>query len=169
MNIEIKSVKYLDELSHETLCFFATLHIDGKKVGTVINRGCGGGHEYDVSHVVHEEADEWCKKNLPKWSFGEYCEHDTDLEMHISHLVQRFLQRKELKMLFKNHVIFKDDACSDNEYYKFRCDRKLRLSVGNMETVYKMYKDRMDASKNPVCLNSLPIEKATDVFMGNPA
>ena len=168
MKIEIKNVKYLDELSHETLCFFATLYIDGKKVGTVANRGCGGGHEYDVSHVVHEEADEWCKKNLPKWSFGDG-EHDTDLEMHISHLVQRFLQKRELQVLFRNHVIFKDDECSDNEYYKFRCDRKLKYTVGNMETVYKMYKDRLDASKNPVCLNSLPIEEATDLFMGNPA
>ena len=71
MKIEIKNVKYLNELSHETLCFFATLHIDGKKVGTVINRGCGGCHEYDVSHVLHEEANEWCKQNLPKWSFGD--------------------------------------------------------------------------------------------------
>ena len=70
MKIEIKNVKYIDELSHETLCFFATLHIDGKKVGTVANRGCGGCHEYDVSHLVHEEANEWCKQNLPKWSFG---------------------------------------------------------------------------------------------------
>ena len=167
MKIEIKNVKYIDELSHETLCFFATLHIDGKKVGTVANRGCGGCHEYDVSHLVHEEANEWCKQNLPKWSFGDG-EHDTDLEMHISHLVQRFLQKRELQVLFRNHVIFKDDECSDNEYYKFRFARKLKYTVGRMETVYKMYQDRMDASKNPVCLNSLPIEKATDVFMGNP-
>ena len=168
MNISIKNVKYIDELSHETLCFFATLHIDGKKVGTVANRGCGGCHEYDVSHLVHEEANEWCKQNLPKWSFGDG-EHDTDLEMHISHLVQRFLQKRELQVLFRNHVIFKDDECSDNEYYKFRFARKLKYTVGKMETVYKMYQDRMDASKNPVCLNSLPIEKATDVFMGETA
>ena len=165
MKIEIKNVKYIDELSHETLCFFATLHIDGKKVGTVANRVC---HEYDVSHLVHEEANEWCKQNLPKWSFGDG-EHDTDLEMHISHLVQRFLQKRELQVLFRNHVIFKDDECSDNEYYKFRFARKLKYTVGKMETVYKMYQDRMDASKNPVCLNSLPIEKATDLFIGEKA
>ena len=168
MKIEIKNVKYIDELSHETLCFFATLHIDGKKVGTVANRGCGGCHEYDVSHVVHEEANEWCKQNLPKWSFGDG-EHDTDLEMHISHLVQRFLQKRELQVLFRNHVIFKDDECSDNEYYKFRFARKLKYTVGNMEAVYNMYQDRLDASKNPVCLNSLPIEEATDLFIGETA
>ena len=168
MKIEIKNVKYIDELSHETLCFFATLHIDGKKVGTVANRGCGGCHEYDVSHLVHEEANEWCKQNLPKWSFGDGAP-DTDLEMDFSHLVQRFLQKRELQVLFRNHVIFKDDECSDNEYYKFRFARKLKYTVGKMETVYKMYQDRMDASKNPVCLNSLPIEKATDLFIGEKA
>ena len=42
MKITLKNVKVHRDLSEETLCFSASIYLDGKKAGTVSNRGCGG-------------------------------------------------------------------------------------------------------------------------------
>ena len=42
MKIELKNFKSYETMSEETLCFDATVYVDGKKAGTVNNRGCGG-------------------------------------------------------------------------------------------------------------------------------
>ena len=42
---ELKNLKIYESMSEETTCFSATLYLDGKKVGELANRGCGGAHE----------------------------------------------------------------------------------------------------------------------------
>jgi hypothetical protein len=46
MNIELKNLKINTRLSEETNCFSATIYVDGKRVGEVVNRGQGGPNEY---------------------------------------------------------------------------------------------------------------------------
>ena len=41
MKIEVKGIKYFSSMSDETNCFQATLYVDGKKVATCENQGCG--------------------------------------------------------------------------------------------------------------------------------
>ena len=73
MKIELKNIKTNNALSQETICFSANLYLDGKKLGEVVNRGCGGSHEYSFGFAVngygkeYQLMDEWCKTNLPKW------------------------------------------------------------------------------------------------------
>lgn len=42
MEITIKKLKVIKAMSEETLCFTATVYVDGKKAGTAQNRGFGG-------------------------------------------------------------------------------------------------------------------------------
>jgi hypothetical protein len=43
-----KNVKINDTLSDETLCFSATIYVDGKRTAIASNRGCGGENEYHI-------------------------------------------------------------------------------------------------------------------------
>lgn len=42
MKIELRRLKIVERMSQETTCFIADVYIDGKKVGTAQNEGCGG-------------------------------------------------------------------------------------------------------------------------------
>jgi hypothetical protein len=46
MNIEIKDIKFSEFASHETLCFEASVYVDGNKSFIVENDGNGGCHNY---------------------------------------------------------------------------------------------------------------------------
>jgi len=44
--LALRNVRINSRLSEETLCFTATIYLDGKKIGEAANRGQGGAHEY---------------------------------------------------------------------------------------------------------------------------
>jgi hypothetical protein len=46
MRLKIKNLKHIEEMSHGTMCFTATLYLDGKRIGTVENDGRGGVNRY---------------------------------------------------------------------------------------------------------------------------
>lgn len=52
MNITLKNFKHLARLSEETLCFTATVCIDGKKAGFASNHGHGG---YTIVNITDPE------------------------------------------------------------------------------------------------------------------
>lgn len=52
MNITLANIRTNKALSDETLCFSATVLIDGRKVGTVGNRGHGGCHEWNIPREI---------------------------------------------------------------------------------------------------------------------
>lgn len=59
MQITLKNVKHYESMSEETNCFEATVYIDGKKAGSVSNRGCGGPNEMD--HDLYLRLTEYAK------------------------------------------------------------------------------------------------------------
>lgn len=74
MKITLKNIKTYEEISDETLAFSATVYIDGKRVGTVQNQGCGGCNEYHgFNDELFDELDEYCH-NLPPIPFPEDAE-----------------------------------------------------------------------------------------------
>jgi len=46
--ITLKGIKVLENASHETLCFEASMYFDGKRVAIVHNEGMGGPNYYDA-------------------------------------------------------------------------------------------------------------------------
>ena len=77
MNITLTNVKIHEDMSEETLCFSADLFFEGKVVGKVRNRGCGGGHIYY-----------WDDKNLQQQflNFVETQEFPFEFEKHDQHI-----------------------------------------------------------------------------------
>lgn len=70
MQITLKNVKHYPSMSEETNCFEAVVYADGKKVGYVANRGCGGENEWSVTDNALYGALEAYAKTLPRKSFS---------------------------------------------------------------------------------------------------
>ena len=155
MNITLKNIKHYESMSEETYCFEASLYVDGKRVGRVSNRGTGGCHDYDFDMKTERELDEWCRANLPKWTMFDDEEHDTDLEMHISNLVEDFLNKS---------VIVIDDNCKEGEVFQWKFSKykgrgKTEVIGGVTNAITKNEK-----MVNPVVLNSLSFDDAFNVY-----
>jgi len=54
MDIQIKNLKIANFASDDTLCFQASLYLDGKRAGTVSNDGHGGPNAYDFINKADE-------------------------------------------------------------------------------------------------------------------
>lgn len=110
MKVEVRNVKEAKFASEETMCFQATVVVDGKVMGTVSNDGHGGGNNYDGvgSNRWRFEAmlKEWAKTLPPFKDFeGEMMAHDVDTA--IDDLVHEFLTRRDLDRKLKGHVVLK--------------------------------------------------------------
>jgi hypothetical protein len=57
MRVELKNIKENRTMSDETPCFSATVYVDGKKVGWVINRGTGGCNSYDLPRTLLDKLE----------------------------------------------------------------------------------------------------------------
>ena len=168
--IELKSIKHYEGMSEGTFCFEANLYVNGKAIGRVSNRGCGGCHDYDFDWKEEEKLNKWCKANLPKWKMSDTFagsddkELDTDLEMHINNLVCNFLEKKDLKREFNKAVVVIDDTCDEGESWKWRFSKYKGMSkmelIGGVNNAVS--KDKTFV--NPVILNALPFEKAFNLY-----
>ena len=152
MKIELKNIKTNNALSQETICFSANLYLDGKKLGEVVNRGCGGSHEYSFGYgKEHDLMEEWCKSNLPKWGseYHEGKEFDTNLEMHLSELVNEFNVTKHIGSLLKRKVVIIDDGCRVGDSYQWK-----KSTQYSLDEWIKLILDGNKDLKNPIVLNN---------------
>ena len=114
MNITVKNVKHYPTMSEETLCFEASIYIDGKSAGGVSNRGYGGCNSYD-NHTTEATLNAYAK-TLPQ--FESVVTDPTtnlpmllsqDADMLISDLVNRWLSARDLKRALKKKIVFVSD------------------------------------------------------------
>ena len=96
--VELKNIKVHHGLSEETFCFEASVYLEGKRIGTIANRGCGGANEIGITATEEKRIDSWLKENLT------YTDYDgnkrpMDFEMWSFLEVEKHLQEKELKSL----------------------------------------------------------------------
>ena len=115
MEITIKNLKVLEELSQETLCFSASVYVNGKKVGTAENTGHGG--MTDLNLYLRKQDGKWkhnneqyeeLKEYVPQftWDFdGEPVPHTVD--SYIDELVWKEYERKDLLKQCRNQVLFR--------------------------------------------------------------
>ena len=167
MKITLKNVKHYESMSEETYCFEASLYVDGKRVGRVSNRGYGGCHDYDFDMKTERRLDEWCKANLPKWSYLDSKYLDTNLEMHISKLVTDFLENKHLKNLLNKSVIVMDDKCEEGSVYQWKFSKY--KGIGKTEVIGAVtgWTAKDKKMVNPVVLNSLSFDDAKKLYFKN--
>lgn len=108
MKIELKRISLNRQLSEETACFSADLWVEGRKIGTVANRGTGGCDEFHGDQDAYDRADAWCKANLPRWRLFEgEADHPTDLEMHCAGIVARHEGEQQMARKLKARLLVK--------------------------------------------------------------
>lgn len=96
MNIELKNVQVCSMFSHETFCFDADFYVNGKKAGTVENRGGG-----EANHVRWEDPKQGAEveayaASLPPYQDVEYNQElPMTLDFYISLLVDKHLDAVE--------------------------------------------------------------------------
>ena len=104
MNIELKNVSYNARLSEETSCFSAAVYIDGKKEGTVANRGCGGCNEY-WPHALEDKLQAHAK-TLPPIEAEFSGKLDMDADLLIGQLLDDHLIAKDFDRAIKAKLLY---------------------------------------------------------------
>lgn len=100
MKIELKNVKLFLAGSEETICFTATLYVDGKKVGDASNDGRGGNNRVHAPRDVLDRLDAYCR-TLPSKP-NEFHPGETwqpDLDSVISDIVNEHVKKHEEKRI----------------------------------------------------------------------
>lgn len=101
MVITLKKVKVVKSLSRETNCFTADIYVDGKKIGSVENRGCGGSHFYRWTNVVEG-------RRLENWANAQPMEFDFEkLDQLIDGLLMTEETRKQIAKKCKTRTLFR--------------------------------------------------------------
>ena len=108
-NIELKNIKYTAWMSEETLCYQATLYVDGVKWGTVSNQGHGGcddfygaeGYDWDTIKELNKQIAE----TYEPYTYGDKS-IDQDLDMVCAGLVNQWLQDRDFTKAMKSKVLF---------------------------------------------------------------
>jgi hypothetical protein len=59
MKLAVKNVKIHDDISTDSMCFSASLYVDGKRVGTIRNDGRGGSNRYELARGEYERIAEF--------------------------------------------------------------------------------------------------------------
>jgi len=102
-SIEIRNLKHVASMSHETYCFTGTLFVDGKKRGEVSNQGYGGCNLFS-DHDAEAEINEYAKSLPPvKTSFGEF---EQDAESIVTDIVHWQIIRKDFQRNLKKKVMY---------------------------------------------------------------
>ena len=151
MNITVKNVKHYPSMSQETLCFEATIYIDGKSAGRVSNRGYGGCNSYD-NHTTEATLNAYAK-TLPQFesvvtdpttNLPMMLEQDAD--MLISNLVNRWLSARDLKKALQNKIVYVSDH-----------NRLMALTPLSHANMARM--------RGKQVLNIMPFEAALDLYI----
>lgn len=153
MKLELKNIHHYPRMSEETACYEAALWIDGVKIGTVSNRGTGGGDDFCGDQRAYAEANRRAAC-LPPEVYGDR-EYPQTVESLCAKVLDDWIASKDFDKALKRAVLFK-------------------LGPAIMETAYKGRKP-VDAAliehvkaKHPTVtiLNTLPRAEALAMYRG---
>ena len=104
MKIKLKNLKINERLSEETMCFSATVYVDGKRAFEAANRGHGGPNEYRGDY----DAAAAYAATLPPYT-SEIGSLPYDLDMMIDDLIEATRFESALKRDLKR-VVFVENG-----------------------------------------------------------
>jgi hypothetical protein len=159
MKIELKNIKHAAFASHETNCYSATIHVDGKKAGTVDNEGYGGcdNIHWDDS-VFGQSVEDWATSQ-PKIK-TEYGELTYDLELLFGQLVDEWLLTKELTRNLKKGLLVRDSDTKKGSWRIFTGALSQTIPRAMLGSLIRTGKVKPDA----ICLNTLPVNEALKLW-----
>lgn len=156
-SVEIKNLKHVSSMSHETYCFTGTLFINGQKRGEVSNHGHGGCNMFSDRKAA-EEVDAYAKSLPPvKTSFGEF---EQDGDSLITDIVHWQIIRKDLQRNLKKRVMFIENG-------KLMQTNTARTSETLARWVDEMKNERSEV--NRTILNLLSLDDAVSAYRASKA
>jgi hypothetical protein len=100
MKIELKNVKTHEAMSEETTCFSASIYLEGKRIGVVRNRGCGGPNEYTwTDNTAGRKVEAWAETQETDYEFEK-------LDQIIDDLMMKAEEKKQLRRYCKKQTLF---------------------------------------------------------------
>jgi hypothetical protein len=164
MKIEVKNVQYMAANSDETLCYSATVYIDGVKAGEASNRGCGGESEIHP-HALIDKLNAYAKTLPPsvyEYEGREPITVEQDAGSIIDELVSDWLVRRDFnRMMAKPKIVYiKNNSIWEVNFVK----------GATKETVAKFLADPVklaswkEKAKPEIVLNLLPANEAFAAF-----
>tara|TARA_Y100000004_G_C8870256_1_gene392989 strand:+ start:53 stop:520 length:468 start_codon:yes stop_codon:yes gene_type:complete len=138
--IQVKNVKIHMDMSEETLCFSASVYMNGKRVGTASNRGHGGCNDYSDRLDRREDINEWLEEANLVWADGDEVTFEK-LDFVIGELVEDFDRQSQIKRWMRTQVLFRlrGDAEGGYRTYKLGNNTRERIHKHCMDT----YGDRV--------------------------
>lgn len=125
MKIELKAYRPSHLMSEETTAFTATIYVDGKHRGRVMNNGQGGPNRYagDVQDVAS------FARSLPNRE-TEYGSLPNDLDLMVSDLIDKLEHARFLKRHTKTKVMFrlKEDSAGEWRNVAHRGERERAIA-----------------------------------------
>ena len=101
MKIAIKNLKIVQALSEETLCFTATLWLDGAKAATVTNRGHGGPNDYHFDDpTVRDQFGAWCKAQPLEFKFEE-------MDQIVDRIITKMDEERTYKRWCRANIVYR--------------------------------------------------------------
>ena len=106
MKLQLKNIKFYENLSEETNCFIADLFINGKKIAYVKNDGRGGSTDYGLYNIESKEIlreTELYFNSMPMKRNEEFnINYQPTLESEIDELFEQWLKIKADKKFNKD-------------------------------------------------------------------
>ncbi|UJJ60600.1 hypothetical protein [Rhodanobacter denitrificans] len=105
---QFKSLRELKQMSEETICFVATLYVDGVRVAQLENRGFGAS-----TNVTPVSSDPKVRQLLDRarefaltqtWTYDSKTHNHTSLDSYLDVLVADELARRDIDRQFKRHM-----------------------------------------------------------------
>lgn len=162
MKITLKNIKHSQFASHETLCFEASIYVDGKRRGTVENDGRGGCNDEwwddgEFGKSVYEHIKTLPEVTLP---WDETKTMPQSLDIIIDELMNDWLASKEVTKQLRKGLLVIDKSCKEGEYHIFTHP----MLKTNPDGLFNHLKRQKKIDDDAVCLNLLPFEEAIRVY-----
>ena len=148
MHIELKKVKFHEDMSDETNCFSAELWTDGKKLAIVSNSGQGGSNNYDFNMTIDgtrwNAFSEWCKAQPHEFDFL-YEDQVVDTlfsEWLKADDIRR--QKAQMKRWCRTQTVFRLKGDKPDSWHVVKC----LYTPAVKEYMVKKYGDRIECIAN---------------------
>ncbi|MDE2095708.1 MAG: hypothetical protein KGL39_00495 [Patescibacteria group bacterium] len=91
MILALKNLKEHQDISEETLCFSATIYVNGKKAGKVMNDGQGGCNEYHwTDSILGSQIEAWAEAQATEFDFEK-----------LDQIIDRLIQVENVRKVFQ--------------------------------------------------------------------
>lgn len=163
--IELKNIKVNQAMSEETVCYSASVYLNGQRVGEVMNRGHGGCDETRIDLEVYRQMNEWCIANLPEIVTDMPDPHDKtkkftypqDFESLCHAQVETFQNMQDLKRLMRAKVLYLDPDR----------DTLYQLSFKGVRSIDRQHIDhaKRKLPAGTKILNEMPEDEALKIYL----